>query len=236
MTIDYDQEFGPSGRYPWPGYIDIAEGVIKVAVAPCKKSSSDCLTQYFFERCLADLEEKLLEDYPEEEASELKEAALRERQELFKDARGWPLSCLVTSAVYYIFSTDAERVYMISGDLLWLFLSFDKPLLDMFQSKGWDKKYQDELREGFMCKIIFDFTSNRLLWGSNEERPWFTCEGFIRHIYPEDVLRCLDLVGIDQTLARWAVDEVFKLHNLTPFWAVLYNDPDQARRIMKYKK
>ena len=62
-------------------------------------------------------------------------------------------------------------------------------------------------------------------------RPWFTRKGFTRRIYPENVLRCLDLIGIDQTLARWAVDEMFKVHNLTPFWAVSYNDPDTARRI-----
>ena len=56
-------------------------------MAPWKKSSSDCLTEDFFEECLADLEEELFENYPYDEASELKEAALKERQELFKDAR-----------------------------------------------------------------------------------------------------------------------------------------------------
>ena len=226
MTIDYNQEFGPNGRYSWPGCIDIAEGLIKVA--PCKKSSSDCLTEAFF---FEYLNQEIFDQYPEEE---LQEIAVKERQELFKDARDWSLDNLVTSAVYYRFSTNAERIIRISGDLLWLFLSVDKPLLDMFRSKGWDKKYQDELRMGFRGEIIFGIdrvTGNRLLWGSNEERPWFTREGFTRHIYPKDLLRCLDLIGIDQTLARWGVDKVFKLHSLSPFLAVSYNDPDKARRI-----
>ena len=234
MAKNYDHYFGPNSRYSWPGCIDIAEGLIKVA--PCKKSSSDCLTEDFFEECLANLEKELFENYPYDEALELKEAALKERQELFKNARDWSLSCLVTSAVYYRFSTNAEKTYRISGDLFCLFLSFDKPLLDMFRSKGWDKKYQNKLRSAFRSTIIFDFTSNRLLWGSNNMRPWFTRKGFTRRIYSEDLLRCLDLIGIDQTLARWGVDEMFKLHNLTPFWAVSYNDPDKARRITKWKE
>ena len=238
MTIDYDQEFGPNGRYPWPGCIDIAEGLIKVA--PCEKSSSDCLTEELLDWYLDNFEEELLEYYPEEEASELKEAAVRERQELFKDARGWPLPCLVTSAVYYIFSTDAGRVYIISKDLLWLFLSFNKPLFDMLRSKGWGKAYQDELRKGFRRILRFEIDNlkidslkidslrdHRLLWGSDteKERQWFMCEGLTLHTYPEDVIRCLDLIGIDKTLARWAVDEMFKLQSLTPFLAVLSDNP-----------
>lgn len=174
MTIDYDQEFEPNGMYSWPGCVDVAEGFIKVA--PCEKFSPDCFTEDFFDWCLDRLEEDLLEDYLEEEVYEMKKAAVKERQELFKEVKTWTL---VASAVYKILSTEAERLYIISGDLLWLFLSFDKPLLDMFQSKGWDKKHQDELRKGFRHILRFEIDSlkidslrdHRLLWGSDNERP-----------------------------------------------------------------
>jgi hypothetical protein len=230
MTIDYNQEFGPNGRYRWPGCLEVAEGLIKVA--PCKESSSDCFTEDFF---FDHLNQELFNQYPEdtinyidEEADELIEAAVKERQELFKDAKNWTLPCLVTSAVYYIFSTNAVQIHKISGDLFWLFLFFDKPLFDLFRSKGWDKAYQNDLRLGFMCQIIFTvdrFPGNRLLWGSNEERPWFTREDFTRHIHPEDVLRCLDLIGIDPSRAHLAVDAMFKWQSLIPFRAVLSSDP-----------
>ena len=224
MAIDCHKEFGPSGRYAWPGCLNVAETVI--IRAPYAKSSSDCLTEEFFDRCL---EDELFEDYPEEEVYEMKRAAVKEKQELFKDVRGWPLPYVVTSAVYYRLSTK-ETFFMISDEFLWLFLSFDKPLFDMLRSKGWDKKYQDKLRENFKFRLTLEigrFAVKTLLWSSDtdKERPWFMCEGFTQHFYSEDVLRCLYLVGIDQTRAHWAVDEMFKRHSLAPFLAALSDNP-----------
>ena len=63
------------------------------------------------------------------------------------------------------------------------------------------------------------------MWGSDEGKPWFTCKRFTSHIYSEDVLRCLDLVGIDPGLAHSAVDQVFKLQSLVPLYDVLSDDP-----------
>jgi hypothetical protein len=95
--------------------------------------------------------------------------------------------------------------------------------------EGWNKKHQNDLRENFKLKLTLEigpFAVKTFLWSSDtdKKRPWFMLRGFTQHIYPEDVLRCLDLVGIDQTLARWAVDEVFNLHSLAPFLAVLSDD------------
>ena len=209
MAIDCHKEFGPNGRYPWPGCLDVADKVI--IRAPYAKSSSDCLTEEFFDRCLDRFENELLEEYPKEEVYEMKRAAVKEKQELFKDVRGWPLPCLVTSAMHYRLSTK-KTYHMISDEFLWLFLSFDKPLFDMLRAEGWDKKYQNNLRENFKFKLTLEigpFAVKTLLWSSDtdKERPWFMCEGFTQHFYSEDVLRCLYLVGIDQTRAHWAVDE-----------------------------
>ena len=59
---------------------------------------------------------------------------------------------------------------------------------------------------------------------NGKERPWFTCSGFARNVYPESVLRCLDLIGIDAGRAHLVVDEVFKLKSLAPLYDVLSND------------
>ena len=138
MTIDYDKDFGPNGRYAWPADVDVAERFIEAASSAT--SGPDCLNDDFFDWYLSHLDEHFFEDYPEEEAYELKEAAVKGRQELFKDAKNWGLPYLVTSAVYYIFSTKAEKIGaigMIKSRLLWSFLSFDKPLFGMLRSKGW---------------------------------------------------------------------------------------------------
>ena len=238
MTIDYEKDFGPNGRYAWPGCLEVADRFLEAALST--KSGPDCLDDGFFlGGYLAHIDEHFFEDYPGKEAYELAEASAKSRQELFKDAKNWPLPCLVASAVYEILSAEAEQRDSISQywrALFWSFLLFDEPLFGMLRAKGWGKICRDEIREGFQSQLMFEIhghlTPYKLVWGSDKEKPWFTCQRFTSHIYPEDVLRCLDLIGIDQDVAHWAVDEVFKLHSLTPFWAVLSDDPSQARRII----
>ena len=181
------------------------------------------------------------EEAPGEEAQklaeELAEEAAKSRQELFRDARNWPLPYLVTSAVYHILSTKAERIYIINGFwhyFLWLFLSFDKPLFDMLRVKDWGKIYRNEIREGFQDRLSFEIhglTGNRLMWGSDKGKPWFTCQFFASHIYPEDVLRRLDLIGIDPGLAHLAVDQVFQLQSLIPLYDALSHEPSSMPAI-----
>ena len=94
----------------------------------------------------------------------------------------------------------------------------------MLRVKDWGKIYRNEIREGFKLRLRFEIdglTGNQLMWDSDEGKPWLTCA----HIYPEDVLRCLDLIGIDPGLAHSAVDQVFKLQSLTPLYDVLSDDP-----------
>ena len=232
MTIDYDKEFGPNGIYKWPANLDIAERLVKVT--PEAKSSADCLDDDFFYRSLGPLDGYLFDEYPEEEALELAESAAKSRKELFKDAKNWPLPCLVTSAVYKMLSTEAEQRYSIGQSwraLFWPFLLFDEPLFGMLRAKGWGKIYGNDMREGFQSQLRSDLsplTAKEFMWGSDKEKPWFTCVGFTSHIYSEDILRCLDLVGVDPGLAHAAVDQVFKLQSLTPLYNVLSDDPSST--------
>ena len=142
MNKNYDQEFGLGGAYAWPSDLDVAEGLIRAA--PTEKSSADCLNDYFFYNFLGSYED---------EDEDLAEATAKSRQELFKDAKNWPLPYLVASAVYEILSKDTEMSLSVSRHFLWLFLLFDQPLFDMLRAKGWDKIHQKTIRKGFQWQL-----------------------------------------------------------------------------------
>ena len=127
---------------------------------------------------------------------------------------------------------------------LWLCLLFGEPLFDMLRAKGfvghpwptkgWDKMYRDNIREGFKSQLIFEIkglTGHRIIWSNDRDKPWFTCRSFPLRACPEDVLRCLDLVGIDRDLVHLAGDQVFKLHSFTPFYHVLSDNPSLKTQI-----
>ena len=234
MIKDYDKEFGPGGWYAWPADVDVAGRFLEAA--PYSKSSAECLDDDFFGDYLDCLDAHLFYNYPEEEAAELAEAEAKSRQELLKDAKNWPLPYLVASAVYKILSTqEIHKSSDFWSDFLWPFLVFDEPLFDMLRAKGWDNMYRNELRKWFKFQLSFEIrgvTLNKLVWGSDREKPSFTCQGFTSHISPEDLLRCFDLVGIDPDLARSAVDQVFKLQSLTPFYDALFDNPSLMPAIL----
>ena len=235
MINNYDQEFGPGGAYAWPADLDVAESFIEVA--PEAKSSADCLDDDFFYQQLdyLDVYDDDDEDSGDDDElwAELAKEAARSRQELFKDAINWSLPCLVTSATYKLLSAKEKRVHTITrfwDCFLWLFLSFDEPLFNMLQAKGWNKMYRNEIREGFKSQLVLEIyghmgVANRILWSSDKDKPWFTRKYLTSRVYPKDVLRCLDLVGIDPDLAHSAVNQVFKLQSLTPFYDVLFDNP-----------
>ena len=96
-SFHFDKEFGPGGAYAWPGDLSMARALIETVI--WGKSSADCLGDYFLYW--------LFGPYDFNEDEELAESIgkLREEaQELFKDARNWPLPYLVASAVYEIVS------------------------------------------------------------------------------------------------------------------------------------
>ena len=227
---NYDDIFGPGGPYAWPADLDVAKEFIRAA--PGEKSSADCLNDWFFSHMLGFDQEYDGLGFDEEEIDDLVEAKITSTQELFHDAKNWPLPYLVGSAVYEILSKDTEMSLTVGTDFLWLFLLFDEPLFDILRGKGWDKIHKNQIREGFKWQLIHEIqglTNTRLIWSSDKDKPWFTHTTFIPRIYPEDVLRCLDLVGIDRDLAHLAVDQMFKLQSLTPFYDVLLDNAPLKR-------
>ena len=228
MTTDYNQKFGRNGVYHWPACLEVAEKFLGASVYA--NSTDECLDEYFFFEYLNFLDQELFYDFPEDEALKLIEAAAKSRQELFKEAKKWSLDDLVTSAIYFILSTDNISIrYMCWSSFLWVFLVFDEPLFDMLKMKGWNKEHRDQLQQSFRStlgtEVCGGVTIKKVMWGSGtDNEKWFTCQGFASHIYPENVLRCLDLIGIDSGRAHLAVDEVFKLKSLAPLYDVLSND------------
>ena len=113
-------------------------GKVFIKAAPYAKSSPDYLDDDFFYEYLDCLDAHFFRDYQGEEGQELAEElaaeAAKARQELFKDARNWPLPYLVASATYKILSARDEGVYMITyawrDCFFWLFLCFDEPLFE----------------------------------------------------------------------------------------------------------
>jgi hypothetical protein len=224
INKNYNQEFGPGGAYTWPSDQSVAMAFIEAV--PWAKSSSDCLNEYFFYEILGYKQnlDQFLDSDNEDQDQALEEAEAYTQQQMFQHARSWPLPYLVTSAVYEILSKDARMHPYDWSRFFWVFLLFDEPLFGMLQEKGWDKMYQNSIREGFKSKLKFEtkgLTNRVLIWGNDGNKPWFTCRNFPSHICPENVLRCLDLIGIDQNFAQSAVDQVFKLQSLTPFYDVL---------------
>ena len=239
MNKNYDQEFGPGGAYAWPGDPSTAMALIETVM--WEKSSADCLGDYFLYMVLGSYDSDCYDSDEEEDLAESIGKSRQELREVFKDAKNWPLPYLVASAVYELVSKDPEILrinYEVWRHLFWVFLLFDEPLFDMLRvkgfvghpwpTKGWDKMYRDNIVDGLKSKLKFEIkslTTHLILWSSDKDKPWVTCQYFTSHAYPEDVFRCLDLVGIDRDLAHLAVDQVFKLQSLTPFYDVLSDNP-----------
>ena len=95
---------------------------------------------------------------------------------------------------------------------------FDEPLYGMLKGEVWDR---DSLREAFQWQLRSELAGNRTVWGSSRKGSWFSCGSLNAKIYPRDVLRCLDLVGVAPNPAHLAVDQVFALQSLNPFYQAL---------------
>ena len=199
MTKNYNKEFGPDGLFAWPACTDVAERFLEAA--PFAKSGPDCLNDEFFYDDYDDCEGPRInsldsyiflncpDDYPYEMAVEFAEAAAKEREQLFKEARSLPLPYLVASATYKILSREPEVLSLITPSsycLLWPFLCFDEPLFDMLRSRR--KIYKNDIRKGFKFRLKdeIDGLGHRLMWGRDQEKPWFTAKGFTSHIYPKE--------------------------------------------------
>ena len=207
FIMDYDKIFGLHGERGWPGDVGEAKFILRKVFGA--KSSSQCFDDSFFHPYKSN--EEL---WPESrESAWIKE---EERRELFNDVQDWPLSVVVASAVYKIFTEMCHfsKVYTWS-QLLWVFLSFKEHIFDMVQAKGWVDK--NEVREGFKQGLAPDLRNYGGEWGDD----WFKRRYVNTKIYSQDVLRCLRLAGVDEDVAGLAVNQVFKSQSLIPFYEAL---------------
>ena len=121
-------------------------------------------------------------------------------------------------------------VALFWSQFFWLISAFDDPLVEMLQSKGWDKVHRSELRDGFQY-VIRKWCSQRspqLVWRGGKRRPQVVLttinKGAKRCIYRKDFLRCLQFVGVDQIDAELAVKKMFELQTLEPLYYLFSND------------
>ena len=65
-----------------------------------------------------------------------------------------------------------------------------------------------------------NFRGDPIIWGDG----WFRKSYVNSKIYPQDVLRCLRLAGVDKDVASLATNQVFKSQSLTPFYDALSDE------------
>lgn len=217
-----DQDFGVGAPYAWPGCAFEAEQLLRVCVE--SKSSSEALDCEFF----------LCDDY-DSDIIDL------DRQERFKRAKEWPLPYLVTSAIFHILAeADArsKELALINNldaprgihDFVWYplfipFLAFNEPLVNMVQRNNWFEPNKEAIRQAFRSHVdsllFYDTLVENNLgieWSDPQETNWFESKVVGGKTYPEDLLRCLHLFGVNETVANLTVDNVFKTESLAPFY------------------
>ena len=216
---NYDKTYGPQGSKGWRGDVGEARNFLKKALGA--ESTSECLEDEDFIHPYKSEEELWPETREEAWAREEK------RQELFNDAKEWPLVSVVCSAVYKILTDKIERFGFVGNftwsELFWLLLAFKEQVFDMIEAKGWNNLCRKEIREGFRRGLSWstkDFRGYPIRWGDG----WFKRRYVNTKIYPQDVLRCLRLAGVDEETAGLAVNQVFKSQSLIPFYEALSDD------------
>ncbi len=168
-----------------------------------------------------------LDEELEPETREEAWARGEKRRELFNDAKGWPLASAVTSAVYKVLTDETERFGSVGNftwsQLFWLLLLFKEQVFDLVEAKGWASISGKEVREGFKRGLRWDtknFRGDPIIWGDG----WFRKSYVNSKIYPQDVIRCFRLAGVNEDVARLASNQVFKSQSLTPFYDALSDD------------
>ena len=119
-----------------------------------------------------------------------------------------------------------------------MLLTVGEPLFEMIHRNGWAEPNKESIREGFREKLylVIEFNKSkslhrRIRWFHERGGSWFQIDWKeeIAHpgkCYPNNVFRCLVLAGINETVARLAVKEVFESKNLSPFYTALLSATD----------
>ena len=219
-----DKEFEKGGPYAWPG--DIHEARRLLAQCCDLKSSANYLKCDFYNADQVD--------------------DVRER---FQGVTKWPLSYLVASAAYYFLAwrnRTAEKICNVGQidafdweNLFLVLLTVGEPLFEMIHRNRWAEPNKEFIREGFREKIdlTVELTDPRtqymqIQWFRERGGSWFQI-GWKEEIaypgkcYPKNLLGCLVLAGINETVARLAVKKVFESQNLSPSYTALLSATDK---------
>ncbi len=215
-----DFEFGRGGPYSWPG--DIHEARRFLAQCDNLKSSANYLECDFYN------------------ADDVKDVRKR-----FKGAAEWPLSYLVASAAYCFLAwrnRTAEKVCNVGRidafdwkNLFVLLLTVGEPLFEMIKRNGWAESNKKSIREGFRVELEFVIGLDnsraqymQIQWFREREALWFQIGTERGRVSPENLLGCLALASVNETVVRLAVREVFETETLYPFYTALLSKENQA--------
>ena len=218
-----DKEFGEGAPYAFPG--DIHEARRLLALCRDLKSSADYLKCDFYNA--ADIDD------------------VRER---FQGVTEWPLPYLVASAAYYFLAwrnRTAKKICNVGRidafdweNLFLVLLTVGEPLFEIIHRNKWAEPNRESIREGFRVKLylVIEFNKSKsryrpIRWFHEKGRSWFQIDweeeiAYPGKCYPDNVFRCLVLAGINETVARLAVKEVFESKNLSPFYTALLSAAD----------
>ena len=214
-----DREFGRGSPYAWPG--DIHEARRFLARCGDLKSSANYLECDFYNV-----------------------AGVKDVKKRFKDVVEWPLPYLVVSAAYCFLlwrNRTAEKICNVGRidafdwkNLCRVFLIFGEPLFEMIKRNGWARSNKESIRDGFTAALMHLIHLNDpnlkaigVKWVDEGGRSWFDI-GFHSpgKCYPENLLGCLELASVNETVARLAIREVFETETLYPLHNALLSATD----------
>ena len=213
-----DKEFGTGGPYAWPGNFEEADEFLDVCTLI--ESSGECLEFEFYE---------------EEDAEDVRER--------FKGVTEWPLPYLVASAVYCFLAWRnrmGERIWNVGRieafdwkKLFSVLLTVGEPLFEMIKRNGWAELNKESIKEGFVryLQLVIRLDDRKsqymqIQWFHEKEGSWFQIGAKKGRVFSKNLLGCLALAGVNETVARLAVREVFETETLYPFYTALLSATD----------
>ena len=218
-----DFEFGKGGPYAWPGDFEQAEDFVT-----CCTVMDGCLECNFYSGY--DLDD-LREWYP--------------------GITEWPTPYLFASAAYYWLTQrffayaayygltqrtgmqiyDLEKFDAFSwSPLFFLLLVVGEPLFQMIHRNGWYEPNKEAIRKGFMYYLMWDNDIFVTIEWSYEKGLFEIHESKDRkgRVSPDSLSRCLEFVGVNETVARLAVEEMIETESLSPLLNALFPATDTA--------
>lgn len=236
MTDDYqdtaplrfNQQFENGGAHCWPGN---EHDAWKLVNSCCSYSSSN---EYFASRPFL-----YTSPLPGDEIDEVDLYVEREKEKAFHLARKWEFALLVTSACHRALTSQSQNVRFTPGDPLKPLSSsgsnigseglisilfqplqcIGTPLLEMLKQHDCFRGDRRHLR-----RELLEYIKYRLVDDNRGGQPSFQYAISKHRLSREGMLCCFDLVGIEESRAKRAVEEAFVASSLNPLLNVLRDE------------